>query len=166
MHPRNWFFFLFVVISNVKKKVEKMVSINKVQQGARGRVADLWASCERLCCKYAWKNTCHTHVSQVISDNTLSLSPTNWTPLPCTISFNRLPMQFAYPQRDGTVCLPSSFIFEVLSCCLERLTIPESRQNQPCLSMSWCPFLSGFGCTKDILPFFRCFVSFQIVVSH
>lgn len=35
------FFFLFVVISNVLKKVEKMVSINKVQQGARGRIADL-----------------------------------------------------------------------------------------------------------------------------
>lgn len=146
--------------------MEKMVSINKVQQGARGRVADLWVSCEPLCCKYAWKNTCHTHVSQVISDNTLSLSPTNWTPFPCSISFRISSMQFAYPQREDTVCLPSCLIFEVLSCCLERLTIPESRQNQPCLSMSWCPFQSVFDCTKGILPFFRCFVSFQIVVSH
>lgn len=92
--------------------------------------------------------------------------PSTGPPFPCTISFSRLSMQFAYPQREDTACLPFRFIFEVLSCCLERLTVPESRQNQPCLLMSWCPFLSVSDCTKGILLFFRCFVSFQIVVSH
>lgn len=89
-----------------------MASINKVTQGARERMADLWVPCEHLCCKHAWKNTCHTHIPQVTSDCAMSPLPTSWTPpFPAPVySVDRPCDLLTLTRKIVYVYLPASFL--------------------------------------------------------
>ena len=87
----------------------KTVSINKVKQGTRERMAGLWVPCEPLCCRHAWKNTCHTRSPGHFRLRNVSVAHQLDPPFPCTSLFCRSSMRFAYPHRED-VYLPASFL--------------------------------------------------------